>query len=818
MERISLNGQWQFKGLDTYNVLSRGGKRIEEWMRASVPGTVHTDLMTNRRIPDPFHGTLETDVQWVSELQWLYRRTFDVPSSFLEHEAIELVAEGLDTYTAIGINGHEVGQTANMFIPHRFDVKQHLRGGENVIEILFDSPTMRSKTLEQQHGILHVALHSHRVYVRKAQYSFGWDWGPELPTSGIWRDISLQAYSTARLQHPFIKVISLTDKDAVVELSVDVVRQATDALQIRASIEGHGAAFERTVEVQGTHATLTLNIPRPKLWWPNGLGEQAMYTAAFTLMKDGREIDSLRVPFGIRTVRLLQEPDANGTSFILEINGRKVFCKGADWIPCDSFLPRVSTTTYERLLRLARDAHMNMLRVWGGGIYEDETFYRLCDELGLMVWQDFMFACGEYPEEAWFLEQVTQEAEHVVRRLRNHPSLVLWCGNNECEWLFCTENPGKSPDEMRGAKIFREVLPTVCRSLDGTRPYWRSSPFGDGFPNDESNGNHHQWNVWSGWKDCGEYEKDHARFVSEFGFQAPAHRKTLESVLPPEERWPQSRGMEHHNKQIEGMERLFRFLAAHQEVPEDFDEFIYRCQLVQAEALKRGVEHWRRRKFDTAGALFWQLNDCWPVISWSVVDSALRPKAAYYYARRFFAPVLLSFKRANTCLELWLTNDTQDRIASSVNITFRRFDGDVIWQKGESVVCTPNTSQSVAMIEIPNFDRYDPSLHYFHAFLEWGGESYEQRFFLLEPKHLKLPAPRLRVSVLEHAKGDFLLKVSTRHFAKDIRLEIKNEDAFFEDNFFDLDAGTSKLVRVHSHVSPSTLSKRLVILSSYNGK
>lgn len=810
---ISLNGIWQFKGLDTYNTLPRKRQRFLHWMPANVPGTVHTDLMHNAQIPDPFIGTAETEVQWINDLQWMYRRRVAIPSAFLEHEAIELVANGLDTYATIRINGEEVGQAANMFIAHRFDVKKHLRSGMNVIEILFDSPTVRSKQLEKRYGSLRVALQSHRVYVRKAQYSFGWDWGPKLPTSGIWRDISLEGYSLARLCHPFIKTRSVTPDEAVLELSIELVRCTDDALQLRACVTGHGVALERTINVQDTQATLTLRIPRPRLWWPNGLGDQPMYTASFSLWAAGAEIDRMEVPFAVRTVRLIQEADARGKSFVFEINGRMLFCKGADWIPCDSFLPRVSSTTYERLLRLAHDANMNMLRVWGGGIYEHETFYRLCDELGLMVWQDFMFACGEYPEKPWFVQQVRQEAEHIVRRLRNHPSIVLWCGNNECEWLFCAENPGKSPDDMRGALIFREVLPSICCSLDGTRPYWRSSPFGEGFPNDESNGNHHQWEVWSAWRDFAGYQNDTARFVSEFGFQAPAHRRTLESVLSSDEQHPQSRAMEHHNKQIEGMERLIRFLAAHQNLTVDFEEFIYRSQLVQAEALKRGVEHWRRRTFDTAGALFWQLNDCWPVISWSVIDSNLRPKAAYYYARRFFAPILLSFKRTETDLELWLTNDTLQDISSRLQIRFRKFLGQIVWQSDRQVSVPANVSRCVARIDLSKFTPFDPSLHYFYAALDQQDERFEQRFFLLEPKHLRLPVPRIRARILDHSNGEFLLKVTSRHFAKDVFLEVKNEDAFFEDNYFDLDARTSKAIRVHSKLPPSKFIQRLIITS-----
>ncbi len=816
MQRIGLNGVWQFRALDTYNTLPRHVRRVQQWMAATVPGTVHTDLMANRIIPDPFYRTNEHDVQWVDTQQWVYRRSFTVPASFLRNDRVHLVAEGLDTYATIRINGREVAHTANMFIAHRLEVREQLHAGENSIEIVFDSPVIRSKHHQQQYGRLHVALQPHRVYVRKAQYSFGWDWGPQLTTSGIWRNIGLEAFSVARLEHPFVKVLSVSSEEAVLELSVDIVRCSEQPLRLRTYVGGHGMAAEHEVEVSGNRATLTVHVPRPHLWWPNGYGEQPLYTAVLSLLHNDEEIDAREVPFGIRTVRLVQEPDSEGTSFIIEINGEKIFCKGADWIPCDVFLPRVTDTTYERLVTLARDAHMNMLRVWGGGIYEQEPFYQLCDELGLMVWQDFMFACGEYPEEPWFLQQVTEEAEHVVRRLRNHPSLVLWCGNNECEWLFCTEHPGKSPDDMRGATIFRDILPSVCRRLDGTRPYWRSSPFGDGFPNAQTNGNHHQWEVWSGWKDFADFERDNARFVTEFGFQSPANRTTLERVTTPGDRHPQSKVMEHHNKQIEGTERLFKFLAAHQNVSTVFDVFLYRSQLVQAEALKRAVEHWRRRKFNTAGTLFWQLNDCWPVSSWSVIDSALQPKAAYYYARRFFAPVLLSFRRDDRYLEVWITNDTMHQLSAPLVLQLRSFTGSVVWKTRKRISAAANSSLCVARVDLSRFASHDPTRHYVYATMAHNTMTCEQRYFFAEPKHLQLPAPRIVVRIQRISDEEQMVLLNARNFAKDVSLDVEGKDVFIEDNYFDLDAGSTKRVRVR--VCLSDLRKRLSISSLHHEK
>ena len=812
MKKLDLNGKWQFKAIDAYRTLPKENRKATRWMNAAVPGTVHTDLMSNKVIADPFYRMNENDVQWVDSQQWLYKRDFIVSSSLLNEDSVQLVAEGLDTYAAIRINGKLLAETSNMFIGHRFDVKSFLRKGKNTIEILFDSPTVRSKALEQEHGALRVALEPHRVYVRKAQYSFSWDWGPKLTTSGIWRDISLQAFSSARLKNPFAKIVSIADNKAVVELSADVELLAEGELQLRAYVGGGESSVEQTVQISEDRVKLQIEIENPQLWWPNGYGEQPMYKAVLSLLKNDEEIDEIEVPFAIRTVRLIQENDAEGKSFIIEVNGVKIFCKGADWIPSDNFIPRIPDSTYGALLTMAKSAHMNMIRVWGGGIYEQDVFYNLCDELGLMVWQDFMYACGAYPEQSWFLAQAKAEAESVVQRLRNHPSIVVWCGNNECEWLFCTENPTKTADDMSGTSIFRDILPAACETFDGTRPYWRSSPFGDGFPNSETNGTHHQWFVWSDWKDYKLYENDNARFVSEFGFQAPANRRTFEEVTIASDREPQSLVMEHHNKQIEGPERLVRFQAAHYKLATEFDEFIYKGQLVQAEALKTAVEHWRRRKFNTAGALFWQLNDCWPVSSWAVIDSALRPKAGYYFAKKFFAPVLLSFKKVGMTLEVWIANDLLKDVAGKLVLNFSPFAGRKVWTKTIRVQAGSNSSSIVFEIDLSRFAKYDSTRHYFSGQLLTPDDlNSEQRYFLHEPKHLQLPKAKV-TSRIERKKDDsFVLTLKATTIVKNVRIEILGEDIIFSDNYFDMDPGQVKQVTFCSTQTLQRLRKQLTL-------
>jgi beta-mannosidase len=814
MKTFDLGGAWKFRAIDRDGMIGVSHREALRWHDGSVPGTVHTDLMACGLIGDPFYRRQENDVQWVDALAWEYRKEFTVPRDFLAAQEVDLVASGLDTYAHVTCNGARVGSSSNMFVGHRFPLKRFLREGKNVLTILFDSPVARSKRLEEENGRLRVALEPHRVYVRKAQYSFSWDWGPKLTTSGIWRGIALEAFSGGRLVDPSAKVASLTGGRAVLKFSSGVHRRGNRSLSLRLFLGGPDRAAEYTHSVKGNEVHFTVVVPDPHIWWPNGQGEQPLYTAVFTLL-DGEEVlDEKQVRFGIRTVRLLQAKDAEGKSFIVEVNGRKIFCKGADWIPADTFIPRISPSTYDRLLRMAKDAHMNMIRVWGGGFYEDDLFYDLCDRLGLMVWQDFMFACGEYPDAAWFTAQVRDEAEKAVARLRNHPSIVVWCGNNECEWLFCTENPGKGPDAMKGAKIFRDLLPSVVRRLDGTRPYWRSSPFGEGLPNDESNGNHHQWQVWSSWKDYPEYEKDNARFVTEFGFQGPANLATLRDVTLPHDRHPQSEVMEHHNKQVEGTERLIRFIAAHHRVPVDLEGYVAKGQTVQAEALKCAAEHWRRRKYGTAGVLFWQLNDCWPVTSWSVIDSALRPKAAYYFAKRFYAPLLVSLKKTARGVEVWVTNDLPVPLAAGLEVALLSFGGKALLKKKERVRLKSDSSLRVWTLPWGDLRGHDREGVYLRAQCSGdGGLTSENRMYFAEPKHTDLPDPKLSWSVKRRGGTSFEIVVRAKNFARGVRLDVRGTDVVFDDNVFDMDAGTVKTVRCTSELPVRRFRRGLSVSS-----
>jgi beta-mannosidase len=800
--RITLDGLWQcqpdWNGPAIAN-LPQNIFQKNEWILAEVPGTIHTDLMASGKIPDPFRDDNENAVQWVGEIGWRCHRKFEVDREFLRSEAIELCAEGLDTFAHIKINGMEVGRTENMFVLHHFEVKPLLRNGENEIEIIFDSPIQRTRALEEQHRKMAAALQTSRVYARKAQYSFGWDWGPTLATSGIWRPIYLLAHDKVRLQN--LRIDSQLDgtlQQATVVAHVECAVTTTQPVKWTATLEG--PQYSRTVQKESHELNLAFvfEIDRPHLWWPNGLGERAFYYLTLTAESEGKQQLSIRKRIGLRRVELVTAPEAGGESFRFRINNVPVFCKGADWIPADNFIPRIPTEKYRTLLTMARDANMNMLRVWGGGIYEQPVFYEICDELGLMIWQDFMFACATYPEHEAFVENVRREVRTVVRRLRDHPCIVLWCGNNENEWIW-HQATGRPYSEMPGVKLFDTVIPEILAVEDPGRPYRQSSPFGGEDPNAEEFGNRHQWEMWSRWASPNAVQKDRSRFVAEFGFQSPACLKTWQENLRADQLRPQSPIMEHHNKQVEGPERLYRFLAAHFNVPEVFDQFVYKCQVMQAEALQTCIAHWRRRKFLTSGALFWQLNDCWPVSSWSVIDGALRPKAAYWYAKRFFAPVILAPKRAGDYVEFYAVNDTLQNQRCEFEVTTLDVQGETFYTYRNRALIPANTSIRLFAHQQSGLKISDRQRHYVRARLLDGDKVLAvNRYFFVPFKHFQLEKPNLRTSLTSTGSGCWRLHIATDRFVKALFIQLPEQGLQLSDNFCDVDAGEELNVDIHT--------------------
>lgn len=816
METISLNGEWLFKecGKDEETPPSTG-----PWLKATVPGVVHLDLLRNRKIPDPFFRMNELEVAWVEEKDWWYKKIFQVGKEFLNHDRVELVFHGLDTFATIWLNGKQVAKTANMFHEHEFNVKDLLKEGENILVVRLDSPKrVLEETYNKSDVKLKGAYYSPVVYGRKAQYSFGWDWGPRLGTSGIWRSVELKAYDVCKIESFYFSSDLNSDlRSSRVSVSVSIEVFKAERLKLRARVRGFGEDHVR--EEYGDVSPglnvfkIEFNIENPKLWWPNGYGEQNLYDLEIVVEDSKGVLDTVKKKVGIRKIEVVQEKDEEGRTFFFRVNGVPVFCKGVDWVPADSFLPRVSRQVYDYLLSRVKEAHMNMVRVWGGGVYEDEAFYELCDEKGILVWQDFMFACAEYPEEEWFFELVRKEAEKVVKRLRNHACLAIWCGNNENHWGFKAHWFGMK-DRFYGETIYHKILPEVCSKLDPATFYWPSSPYGGDDPNSQSEGDRHNWEVWSMLRDYTEYLNDKGRFISEFGFQSAPSMETIRRFTLPEDRNPQSRVIEFHNKQPFGQERLWFFILAHFKLAVNLSRFVYLTQINQGEAMKTGIEHWRRRKFKTGGALIWQLNDCWPVLSWSLIDYYGGLKASYYYVKRAFDPVNVSLLVKQDRVEAWVCNDLLKPVKGRLRLMSFDMKGNRKRGREREIVVEANSSKpcmELSLSELSVKDRFSSFL--VCVFEPEDAEPKYDVVFLEKVKYITLPKPRIRVELSKKDSATFKLSLVSNNVAKACEIRIRGVKADFSDNFFDLPPGFEKriLVKLEKPLSKTELMKRITV-------
>lgn len=655
-KKFFLHDKWNLKIVN--NNGSETSLTVNDVVEAKVPGTVHTDLLNAGLIDDPYYTDNELKLGWISDCDWVYSTNFDLPAE-LEDKNITLNFDGLDTICAVILNGTLLGKTENMFLKHSFRISDIVKAKNNSLEVKFYSPVNYAKAQQEKHGKIPVPseTNSERVYIRKAQYSFGWDWGPSFPTMGIWRPVYLSEADQPAISNIDFRTIHIENNKAEVKLSFNVNNNQNNKLRAKVilSYEGKKIEIEESLSSHTLFDTV-INVENPKLWWPNGYGNQNLYELRIQLLDENNSVicEETRL-VGIRTIKL--ELGKEGKSiFRFIINGHRIYVKGVNWIPGDSFLPRVSSEKYARLLTLAREASVNMVRVWGGGIYENDEFYNLCDQLGLLVWQDFMFACGSFPEHEEFLNSVKSEVEYNVLRLRNHPSIAIWCGNNENEWIWSFQQDSHY-SQMPGYKIYKEIIPSILALLDD-RPYWQSSPFGfDKDPNSQTSGNRHQWYIWSGWVDYTKVTDDNSLFVTEFGFQGPADIDTFKKYIPEPNRKIHDRIFEFHNKQVEGPERIIKFLSGHLPLPNSWEDFMYLAQLNQAFALKACLEHWRLNQPVTNGSIIWQLNDTWPVTSWSLIDSELNPKMSYYFVGQTFRTITLSFKKSEEKISLYLVDD-----------------------------------------------------------------------------------------------------------------------------------------------------------------
>ncbi|MEP7356220.1 MAG: glycoside hydrolase family 2 protein [Anaerolineales bacterium] len=803
MLNIPLVSDWEFKERDPALSLAAAFAAGAGWLPAQVPGCVHLDLLRAGRIPDPFYGLNELAVQWVGERDWLYRLGFDLPPAALAEPNLDLCFDGLDTFATVWLNGAEVLAADNMFVPHRLPARQHLRAGRNELWLLFESAVRRGQALEAQYGRRPLWNgDSSRLYVRKAQYHYGWDWGPTLLTAGPWRAIRLEAY-TARIADLHVTSDVAPDlQSATITTSVTITGDPASVSHLRLELlDPDGQLVESAALPPTTNAQVfTLNPPR--LWYPNGGGPQPLYTVRAILERDGAELHRHDQRLGLRRLRLLREPleGQPGESFVFEVNNTPIFCGGANWIPADSFTPRLTPADYRRWLTLAAEANMNMLRVWGGGIYEDDAFYDLCDELGLLVWQDFMFACGLYPAHAEFQASVRAEAEANVRRLRGHACLALWAGNNE-DYSIADSlrryNPAVPPDEdtnFPARAIYEQLLPEVCAALDPATPYRPGSPYGGANPNSQLEGDRHTWDVWHGSMAPYQNYPDYAgRFVSEFGMLSLPAAATVEAFTPSAERYPQSRTLEHHNKAGGGVQRVAAYLSNNIRLVTELDDFIYATQFIQAEALASAYRGWRRMwggpgTRAVAGALVWQLNDCWPVSSWAIVDSALRPKPAYYAIRRELRPLVLGLAPAAGGAAAWAVNDGLAPVTAQLELTVWSLDGAQSSTQQQPVTLPPNQA-----LELGEFALDLSGDKVLAARLLVDGAVAARAALWPEPfKYLALPEPGLELA--RDGAGDGAgLRLRAARPAKGVWLEA-GDGVAWSDNFIDLLPGDEQVI------------------------
>lgn len=813
---VALQEHWKLSGFlpNTYSIseICRGGFSGQAGYPVRVPGDVHTTLMEAGMIENPAYAYNDAKCGWVEKRVWIYRTVFDAPPSFLEQEHQELLFEGLDTYASVYLNGEKIGEYANMLIPHTADVTGLLLEYGNTLTVEFHILSeMADRALPEGFWINYS---TERAYARKPGYSFGWDWTPRMATVGIWRPVFLNAWSGCKIQDVKLETesIDLISRTAKLKISVHI-RDSRQPLSYQAVFRGQNGKCQTFTS---TVPEFTVELADAEFWWTHDLGNPHLYSVTLEALGDSETLDSWQCRYGVRTIRLEETSPEGEPRFLFVLNGTPIFCRGANWVPVSCFLGSAEEETYRRLLYLAAEANMNMINLWGGGIYELPCFYELCDELGLLVWQYFMFACGEYPDfDEDFTREARREVEIAVRRLQNHCCIALWAGNVEgqmiCEKIGLTR-------EMYGTRFFNEDIPEILEALGETRPYLPTSPFGGPVANSPLAGDTHNWDVWFTDVPYTDYCKDNTTFASEFGIHACPARVTVEKYLRQENPDVNSHAFQYFNKD-QDLGRMNFLMNRHIGRPGNLDEYIDYSQFVQAEGLKTGSEHYRRNFPHTGGALIWQLNDCCPVHSWSMIDCDLIPKASYYYAKRFFAPVAVSLEAVDgNTTDVWIVNNTSHRFESTLTAGLMDHFGNSYGVEKIPVCVEPDCSVKIKRLTAGG--RFYPNiilpnrLRNFYAFARLDGQELsEKRFLGGEPLYF----PPVTLELAGSEDGSRITVTAKGAAARFVKLDGDLEGLWFSDNYFDLDAGQSYTVACKV-LSGAPLKKRFLYGKALNSK
>lgn len=819
---------WQFKQ-------ARG----ENWYPATVPGTVHTDLLANGIIEDPFVGLNERGVQWVDKEDWVYQTTFNVDEKILKKTNIQIEFEGLDTYADVYLNDSLIIKADNMFRRWNADVRSLLRLENNLLRVYFHSPVKvdmpkweaipyhyEAMNDQSQNGGLMDRKIS--VFARKAGYHYGWDWGPRLVTSGIWRKVYLQAWDGVRITDVHTQQLKVNKYVAQIRQTIEVISDSDYVAAVRTiDTDTNKKYINKKVSLRKglNRIQLDFSIKNPKLWWSNGLGDPHLYGFKTEVRTDATSDYKIQ-KIGVRSLRLLTANDSIGQEFCFELNGIRVFAKGANYIPNDNFLPRVTDDVYQKVINDAVNVNMNMLRVWGGGVYEDDRFYDLCDANGILVWQDFMFACSLYPASGDFLENVRQEAIDNVKRLRNHSCIALWCGNNECQdgWYnwgwkrnYESQNPKYAEKIWKEFEdLFYKTLPDVVKQYSPETCYWPSSPFGGyGHGSNETNGDYHYWSVWHAKKPIAEYNNTRFRFCSEYGMQSFPEFESVKLFVGKSSDWDiysevmmsHQRGGSHANHLIE------TYLLNEYHRPKNFESLLYVGQLMQGDAMKTAIESHRREKGYCWGTLFWQINDCWPVASWSTRDYYGRWKAAHYMSRNAFNDVLISpIEKPDGQLHVYIVNDRLKALKGKVSIMILDMNGNEINRIEKNVCVSANASQDVLNFPVDGtlmaLDRKDVVIEASFT----CDKVYKNVYYLCPPKDVNFFKPSISSQIVKVGDGyDVVLK--TDKVARGVFLSLDGIDNDFTDNYFDLLPFREKVVHIRTPFKEDEIAKQLKITS-----
>ncbi|WP_343608097.1 beta-mannosidase [Chryseobacterium oranimense] len=792
-ERSLSSEKWQFRNAQE-----------QKWLPAKIPGTVHLDLMDNKVIPDPFKDENEKKVQWIENEDWEYQTRFNVSSKELQNDHVDLIFNGLDTFSEIYLNGKLLKKTDNMFRKWEIPVKELLKEGNNDLKIKFTSAVKEGK--ERAKKVPFTMPESPRSFVRKAQYQFGWDWGPRLVTAGIWKDIQLKCWNFAEIQN--IKY-DQNFSGNVFNLKFEIEINAENAGDYVLNIN------KQTQKVSLKKGINKISVPYKtdgmKLWQPNGWGDANLYDFKIALSKNNLSLHQKNIKIGLRTVELVQEKDAAGKSFYFKVNGKPLYAKGTNWIPGDSFSPRMTKEKYRKLIKDAKDANMNMIRVWGGGIYEDDEFYKACDENGILVWQDFMFAGSFYPADEDFLNNVKEEVKDQVNRLQNHPSIALWCGNNEIDeaivnWGYQKQFKYSKEDSLQVwkdyKKLFHEFIPNILKeSLTPDKNiYWPSSPsIGWGHKESLTEGDSHYWGVWWGEQPFEIYNEKVGRFMSEYGFQGMPSIDAVKSMFSgTPDLSLQNPVVKAHEKNTRGWEIISEYMKRDYKVPTDFIQYNYVSQLLQARGMKIAVEAHRRSKPYNMGTLYWQLNDCWPVVSWSSIDYSGNWKALHYEMKRSFESHMISTEEKDEILTFYVINDDWKKFEDlSLDFDIMKFNGEKL---GSAGTADYETLEPNGILKFPfSLEEVIGNSDKNEIFLAITAKDKNEKifakthYFFSKPKDLKLTKPTIKIKKISSTE----IEISTDVLAKDIYLM---GDTHFSDNFFDLLPNTSKKIKLSKPV------------------